>query len=184
MDSAQPASAVTAKANGASKKPIQAGDSFARALDEGLNDVAFAFEGTFRPTDSMSLAERAAYGLRSNDQAVTHHTTSAPVHRMPATSPSRQVANGRAPRPIDGAPRAIGGARIANAVPPAGAFEEVRREARLRHASSSDAMPNRAYKNRSIGCPGLRVSAKAGQARLDVIVDGGGRLASVMQWMR
>lgn len=179
MDSSQPAPAVTTNANSSNKKPVRAGDSFARALNEGLNDVAFAFDGAFRPADSLSLAERVAYGLRSKARTAAHHVPSAAARGVPATSADRQVARVRVPRPIDMAPReARGGAATLPAV-----FEEVRREARLRHASSSDS-PNRARQDRFVGCPGLRASAKVGSARLDVIVGGGGRSASVMQWMR
>jgi len=182
MLAAQPAPVVTANANSATKKPCQGTDSFARALSEGLIDVAFAFDGAFRPADSMSLAERAAYGLRSNGRTVTHRTISA--HGAPGTFPTRQVVSVRAPRQPNAAPRVIGRARIAIAAPSAAALEEVRREARLRHASSSDVPPNRACRYRAIGCPGLRVSAIVGAARLDVVVISGGRLASAMQWMR
>ncbi|HET9342598.1 MAG TPA: hypothetical protein VFO25_06765 [Candidatus Eremiobacteraceae bacterium] len=183
MDSAQPAPAVTANANSSSKKPVQADAAFSRALSEGLNDVAFAFDGAFRPADSMSLAERAAYGLRSKEHTVSHRKASAPAHGVGAASPDRHRVHERAPRPFDAAPRAIHGDRIAIAVPAAAAVEEVRREARLRHASSSDALPDRARQGRFVGYSGLCTSAKVGQARLDVMVSGGG-IASVMQWMR
>ena len=181
MDSSQPAPAVTTNANRSNKKPIQAGDSFARALNEGLNDVAFAFDGAFRPTDSLSLAERAAYGLRSKDRNAAHHVPSAAVRGVPATSAVPQVVCVHVPRPPDTAPRVVRGGSIAATL--AAVFQEVRREARLRRASSSDS-PNRARQDRFVGCPGLRASAKVGSARLDVIVAGGGRSASVMQWMR
>ena len=184
MLTAQPAPVVRANANGATKKPHPGADSFARALSEGLIDVAFAFDGTFRPTGSMSLAERAAYGLRSSRRTVTQRTTSAPAHGVPGTFPSRQIVSVRAPRQRNASQRVVARGRIAIAAPPAAALEEVRREARLRHASSSDVPPNRARDYRATGCPGLRVSATVGAARLDVVVTGGSRLASVMQWMR
>ena len=183
MLTSQPASAVTANTTSERKKRVQGTGSFARALSEGLIDVAFAFDGVFRPAGSMSLAERAAYGLRSNRQTVTHQVTSA-AHGAPATSRKRQVASGSAARPLNVAARAIAHARVAIAAAPAAAFEEVRREARLRHASSTDALRARAGQNRAIGRLGLRASTKVGSARLDVIVAGGGRSASVMQWMR
>ena len=184
MDSAQPVPAVNAKANNSSKKPVRAGDSFARALGEGLVDVAFAFDGAFRSADSMSLAVRAAYGLRSSDEAVAYRIASAPQRRVAAKSPDSQLVPGRAQRPVSSSSHAIGCIRNSDAVPTAPVLEEVRREARLRHASSSAVQPNRAHQNRSDGCQGLRAYAKVGTARLDVIVTGGGRLASVMQWTR
>jgi len=184
MLTSQPAPAVTASANSATTRPYQGADSFARALSEGLIDVAFAFEGAFRPAGSMSLSERAAYGLRSNRQTATHRMTSARAHGVPGTFPSPQVASRHAPRQLNGSQRVVADGRVAIAAPPAAALEEVRREARLRHASLSDAPPIRACHYRAIGCPGLRVSAIVGAARLDVVAISGGRLASVMQWMR
>jgi len=184
MLTSQPAPAVTASAHSATKRRYQRADSFARALRDGLIDVAFAFDGTFRPAGSLSLAERAAYGLRSNRQTATHRMTPAPAHGVPGTFPGPQVASRRAPRQLNASQRVVADGRVAISAPPAAGVEEVRREARLRHASSSDATPNRACHYRAIGCPGLRVSAIVGAARLDVIVISGGRLASVMQWMR
>jgi hypothetical protein len=184
MFSAQPTQAVTANANGTSKKRVNGADSFARALGEGLIDVAFSFDGAFRPFASMSLAERAAYGLRSNHQTVTHPITSAAAHVFPGTLPNRQLVSSRPPRPLDASLRVIGGPRKAFAAPPPPTVDGVRREARLRHASSSDGPPKCAAQHQATGFPGLRVAAKVGPARLDVIVAGRGRLASVMQWMR
>lgn len=179
---AQPADAATASPHDAPKKSARGAKSFARALGEGLVDIAFAFDGAFRPFGSLSLAERAAYGMRPHEQLGVLRTTSSPSHATPDISRDRQVVS-RPRRLLDAAQRVIGQARTAIAASPAARVEEVRREARLRHASSSDA-PRRAHSNEATRFPVVRVAANVGPARLDVVIAGGGRLMSVMQWMR
>lgn len=180
---AQPAKAVAASPNSAPKRVAQGAESFAAALSAGLIDVAFAFDGAFRPPGSMSLAERVAYGLRPLAHTVTCRTPSPPIHVARGICRDREVVH-RASRVLDDSPRLNARTRteIAASRQPA-PVEQVRREARLRHASSSDA-PNRARPNKEDGLPVVRVAATVGTAKLDVIVALGGRLVSVMQWTR
>lgn len=180
---AQPAKAVAVSSNSAPKRVAQGAESFTAALSAGLIDVAFAFDGAFRPPGSMSLAERVAYGLRPVAHPVTCRTSSTPIHVAPGICRDREVVR-RASRVLDDSPRLIAQTGIAIAASRGcGPVEEVRREARLRRAFSSDA-PNRARLNNASGSPVVRVAATLGTAKLDVIVAGGGRFVSVMQWTR
>lgn len=182
MLSAQPAKAVAPSPNSAPRRVAQRAESFMAALSAGLIDVAFAFDGAFRPPGSMSLADRVAYGLRSLAHTVTCRTPSTPIHVAPGICRDREVVR-RASRVLDDSPRLIASGRSAIAATPPATIEEVRREARLRHASSSDA-PIRARPNKEGALPVVRVAATVGTAKLDVIVAGGGRFVSVMQWTR
>lgn len=182
MHTAQAASVVRHTIS-APRRAASSAASFASGLRDGLVDLAYAFDGAFRATGSLSLAERAAYGLWSHVGHAAATGASGVEHRTPIVGPIRR-ASPEIARRTGFVPFLRPGAQKVMNTRPVLEIEGHRREAALRRASSSDvpAAPTRPRVGAS-AC-NARVSASVGSARIDVLVSGRSGLVSVMQWMR
>lgn len=175
---APPATQVTASPRQAPKR-IASATSFASALRDGLADLAYSFDGVFRPVGAISLAERASFGLRPNVRNPELSTDIAPAQApLRSYQPRHSTRVGDKPKNC-GRPAAHAavnstiGCQTSNG-------ESVRQEATLRRAPAPD--PRSHASHRAPRYQGMRIRAKMGPSVVDVIVSAGGRLASVMQW--
>jgi len=180
----------TVQATGVARDPVRAPKrlassvaSFASGLRDGLADLAHAFDGVFRAAGSLSLGERAAYGLWSHVKSTASSGSSGPEPRTLNVGPIRRPSPKSAQRP-ERLSFNMPCERSALSSQPVAVVEGVRREAKLRRASSSDASTATARRAIMTGARETRIRAKVGPARVDVVVYRGGRLASAMQWMR
>ena len=156
--------------------------SFTSALRDGLADLAYSYDGAFRPTAAMSLADQASYGLRSPVQSPDRTTESSPTGVCLTSYPIREVTCvGTKAQKIElpAAREAIARSEKRQASP----GENVRREAKPRRASASDPKPH-VRPGSATRHLGARIRAKIGSSKVDVIVHGGGRLANVRPWTR
>lgn len=163
--------------------PLASGaDAFARALRDGLADLAYVYDGEFRPRDSLSAAERAAYGLHGGPTAMPASSRTA---RRPASPIATARANG------DAHPSAT------SSFVPAPRSRQALDASSSRTAPSEASLPvcaTRAYAPRAAGAViagqrprtarWARIRATAGAERIDVIVASGRHANRVFAWMR
>jgi len=151
---------------------------FAQALRDGLADLAYAFEGVFESGGSMSLADRAAYGIRAASQPTTARTC-APSPACVAPASLRLRAPSAANIDTTGTSARISAVESCRtgSSQPLPAAEPVR----ARRVTTAANAPRRA-----IARPGcwLRARVRIGDALLDVLVSPGRPIASVSRWMR
>jgi len=165
------------------KRLVRPAVPFASALRDGLADIAYAFDGAFRPAGTMSLAECASYGLFSHVSCAVRTISPSPPHQTLRSGSFGYVLHDVTLPALSPPPAGRDGQRtIGRSQTPTG--ENVRRAARLRRASSPDAKGRHVISDVTPRPRDVRVRACVGRAKLDAVVSGAGRLASVMQWMR
>ena|SRR5215469_5583500 len=155
--------------------------SFASALRDGLADLAYSFDGAFRPAGAMSLAERAVYGLRSLDRRLEPTTKGSPRHALPTSNTALPVTRLRAipniEKPADRETAGVSARRQLSTI------ENVWREPKVRGVSVA-AFNSRARQGSVSRYRDVQIRATVGSSMVDVFVHAGGRLASVMSWTR
>jgi hypothetical protein len=156
--------------------------AFASALRDGLSDLAYSFDGVFRPTGAMSLAERASYGLWQLVQSPRVGAASSQSHVHLTSDPSfKPMCASLTPNEYQKpAKREVFRSAVKRIV---STGETVRREAKPRRASTPDLKPV-ARLGLAARYRRARVRATVGSEKVDLIVYSAGRLASVMPWTR
>jgi hypothetical protein len=177
-----------APASDISTRPRQApsrapsGTTFAMALRDGLADLAYSFDGAFRPMGTMSLADRAWYGLSPAVQRPQLSTAGATMHASMCSDPARRVTR-ISVTPLRLSEPAKCGAIESTGKRQSSSVRIIRPDARRRcgpvASSKVDAGNGFTARHR-----GARLRASVGSTKLDVIVYGGGRLASIVPWTR
>lgn len=175
------ATGVTASPSQAPRR-LASPTSFASALRVGLADLAYSFEGVFRPVGAMSLAERASYGLWPPVRSPKLSTEISPPHVFLNSAPACRSTSGdptlrtcRLPAERD--------AIASTGKRPASNGERIREEARLRRVSASDTKAHVSDRS-TTRHHGTRIRAKIGKSAIDVIVHSGMPLPRVMLWTR